>query len=457
MIKMNQLEATEPYPSYVGTMEGCLLSPNLFNIFIDDLIEYLNETTNADAPELGGRRVTGLLFADDLITASQTVKGLQNQMNRVAEFADYWRMEININKTECVVFRRGGRLSSKEKWKYKGLPVTVSNRFKYLGIWFSCCHTFNPHVEKVMGRAVQALGAMGRLIHGVGGLPIKLLNHIYEMTVTPILLYGSEIFGLTANVDKLDKVEYKYLRRVLGLANGAPGSALLLETGKTLSASWKSRLRTIKYWEKILMTPEDHLLKLAYRRQRELIGEGVECWATRVRNFLYAYGFDRVWENENPSKHFYTNLKNEIEAQAKAEAIQEAHTKTSLAIYVQKSDWRESSRKILNMEKQERRLLLSARMNLPTYVTFVNSQGKRYKQCKFCRERIEYVWDHLLGVCKDKEVGSARRDSGIDRAIETIIRRDQRKDEIFFESEQSESALQFLTRLDSYKVRKEEK
>jgi hypothetical protein len=54
--------------------KGCRLSPQLRNIFINDIFEYIN-TLSYNAPLMGGTTVTGLLFAHDLAVSSFTSKG----------------------------------------------------------------------------------------------------------------------------------------------------------------------------------------------------------------------------------------------------------------------------------------------------------------------------------------------------------------------------------------------
>jgi hypothetical protein len=46
----------------------------LFNIFIDDVIDYLSEI-NTHAPAVGKMSIPGLLFSEDLAMCSVTVTG----------------------------------------------------------------------------------------------------------------------------------------------------------------------------------------------------------------------------------------------------------------------------------------------------------------------------------------------------------------------------------------------
>ena len=78
-----------------------------------------------------------LLFADDVILASYSVSGLQNQLNILRQFAKNFHMEVNLKKTKIVVFRKGGFLGEKEIWWYGQERIQVVNSYKYLGLHFT--------------------------------------------------------------------------------------------------------------------------------------------------------------------------------------------------------------------------------------------------------------------------------------------------------------------------------
>ena len=65
-----------------GVAQGCSLSPILFSIFINDLLKEIEQT------ELGiqlssGKKVGGMLFADDFVGVSDSKESLQKLIDVV--------------------------------------------------------------------------------------------------------------------------------------------------------------------------------------------------------------------------------------------------------------------------------------------------------------------------------------------------------------------------------------
>ena len=68
-----------------------------------------------------------LLFADDMILLSETVIGLQTQLNSLFNAASRLQLKVNMNKSNIVVFRKGGYLGARESWIYDGCMMRVVN------------------------------------------------------------------------------------------------------------------------------------------------------------------------------------------------------------------------------------------------------------------------------------------------------------------------------------------
>ena len=141
----------------------------------------------------------------------------------------------------------------------------------------------------------------------------------------------------------------------------------------------------------------------------------MNCWAKNLGDFLEYHGFRNEWETENASRDFLENLKCEIKAQAKAEAVAEVNSLPSLALYAQKGSWCNDNQKIMSLPENDRRIMLAMRLNLPTLVDFYMDKKARCKRCKLCKTNTDQIWEHLLSECGIVE--SERQRCGLNNLI----------------------------------------
>jgi hypothetical protein len=73
-----------------GANKDDVLSPMLFNIFINNIVEKL-ECSDAD-PVLVGDIINCLLYADDLVLLSSSPCGLQTCLDTLYEFGSCWKL-----------------------------------------------------------------------------------------------------------------------------------------------------------------------------------------------------------------------------------------------------------------------------------------------------------------------------------------------------------------------------
>ena len=86
----------EPISSICGLKQGGVLSPLLFNLFIDDIKWIFDES--CDPIKVLGDHISHLLYADDLILFSSTQSGLQECLTKLEKYCGKNHMEVNIKK-----------------------------------------------------------------------------------------------------------------------------------------------------------------------------------------------------------------------------------------------------------------------------------------------------------------------------------------------------------------------
>ena len=103
-IKNNQ---TQSFQYTRGVRQGCILSPPLFNLYVNDLAFSFNNILSDPFVLPNGTKLNSLFYADDLIMLSRSKLGLQNYLNKLSSYCNSWMLKINPKKTKIMVFQKG--------------------------------------------------------------------------------------------------------------------------------------------------------------------------------------------------------------------------------------------------------------------------------------------------------------------------------------------------------------
>lgn len=120
--------------STIEVKHGFPLSPTSFGIYIDDMEKFLGENTHVDGNcILHHFLIVILLFVNELVLLSSSLKGLQRLLDALANFFDLKQMVVNLTKIKVVIFN-----TSKESLKdfhfyfFLG-KVEVTTTYSFLG------------------------------------------------------------------------------------------------------------------------------------------------------------------------------------------------------------------------------------------------------------------------------------------------------------------------------------
>ncbi|KAF6211782.1 hypothetical protein GE061_012297 [Apolygus lucorum] len=92
---------SRPFPIECGVRQGCLLSPKLFALYIDGLIEAL-----PCGVRVGSVSIRALMYADDVVILSESPADLRRNIKGLEEYCARWEMTVNLAKSGVMVFRR---------------------------------------------------------------------------------------------------------------------------------------------------------------------------------------------------------------------------------------------------------------------------------------------------------------------------------------------------------------
>ena len=279
----------------LGVKQGDICSPVLFSLFINELaLEVIRNGRQGVTFSLDAFELFILLLADDVVLLSETVIGLQTQLNSLCRAAKSLCLKVNIGKSNIVVFRKGGYLGARERWVYEGTVMPVVNAYKYLGIYFSTRLSFVAACRDIASKAKKALLCIFQRLRMYNCSSFDVYFKLFDAQVQPIMQYGAEIWGLDKAAQHCEKVHLFALKKFLSVDMRTPNDLVYKELNR-FPVTVNSALSCIRFWLKLLHMEDTRLPKKAYIMLRNLDARGKTTWVTNVRLCLYRYGFGYVW------------------------------------------------------------------------------------------------------------------------------------------------------------------
>jgi len=128
-----------------GVCQGGILSPLLFNVYVDELIESLS--ASGCRCHIGRMFYGCIMYADDLLLLSPTLTGLQSMFHVCDSYAEDHNLVFNVKKTCCAVIGKHRSVIRRLVLAEQAVPWT--DRLRYLGVSFTCSNTLDVDVSPV--------------------------------------------------------------------------------------------------------------------------------------------------------------------------------------------------------------------------------------------------------------------------------------------------------------------
>ena len=164
---------TEEFKVGVGLHQGSALSPFLFFIIMDKLMEGIRKDTPWD-----------MLFADDIVLSRQSHKELEDGLKIWRNALERRGLKASWSKTEYL---KAGDMDDGEEIKLQGEIVKRAKNFKYLGSTVSS----NGRCEEEVRRRIQAGWMSWKKVSEVlsdGKLSARIKGKVYKSVVRPAML-----------------------------------------------------------------------------------------------------------------------------------------------------------------------------------------------------------------------------------------------------------------------------
>ncbi|KAL5006947.1 hypothetical protein ScPMuIL_015753 [Solemya velum] len=206
---------TESFDVTCGLKQGCLLSPLLFNLFINDLAVFFNGT--GKCIDINGERFAILLYADDVVLLAKTPEDLNELLDSLSGWCNRNCLFVNPSKSKVVHFRNPSVTRTASSFKCGPEFLEVTDHYTYLGLLLTEHLNFSGMAKCVARSASRALGLVLAKSRTFGDLPYQTFTKLYDSLVWPVIGYGAAIWGTTSH-PCIEAVQNRALRFFTGAA-----------------------------------------------------------------------------------------------------------------------------------------------------------------------------------------------------------------------------------------------
>ena len=223
-----------------GVRQGCVMSPDFFNLYSEHILRRLEESN--DGVTINGVCINNIRYADGTALIADSGEGLQKLLDLGLDASSDEGLEINCKKTFCMVV-------SKERQPptcnliCKGTGIEQVNSFNYLGSMLTSDGRCEKEIRRRIEIAKTSFNQMSPVLKD-RKLSIPLKVRLLKCFIWSVLLYGCESWTLSAALTRnIETTEMWFYRRMLRVSYTAHGTniSVLQRMGQE-----RQLLRTIK-------------------------------------------------------------------------------------------------------------------------------------------------------------------------------------------------------------------
>ena len=363
---------TEWFDVSVGVRQGCVISPILFDVFVDGLAREVKALGLGVA--VGGDRLSLLLYADDIVVLADSENDLQRMMVAVEGFCRRWRLQVNMGKTKVVHF--GARGVGRLNVQWQGKVLEEVEEYKYLGMLLQKRGTWKKTKEKMLRQAKRAAAMAWNMAVRGGDMTVKGMTSMWTALIRPHLEYGAEVLDShNAHVwEEAEKLARKIGRRVLKCGRRLPNDAIQGDLG-WMSMRGRRMLLRLSYWGKILSMEPGRWVRKIYEQGRARLEANAQAgtWCSLTRKWLTYLGLDEEWQRQEVGPVWQEKLRTKIED-------------------MEARDWR---RRVARSSKLEEYTKWKTKPGLEPYLQHGHVQQRR-------------LWTKLRGGCLELRIETGR-------------------------------------------------
>jgi hypothetical protein len=217
---------SDPQFIQYGVPQGSILGPLLFIIYINDLPSVIqNCSIQLYADD------TLLFFSSNSVTLIEST--LSGDLNRIISWLNRNFLFLNHSKTKIMLIGTHQRLAKVDSFNIEAQDTKLDRvyKFKYLGVMFDSCLSWNDHIDYISAKISSRLGMLRKARKII---PRETCITLYDAMILPLFDYCSAVW------DKCGKTNCDFLEKLQRRAASIIEGRRVLQSDVNLTLSWPS-------------------------------------------------------------------------------------------------------------------------------------------------------------------------------------------------------------------------
>ena len=186
----------------MGVRQGCVMSPTLFNIYLEELLTRIRKS--GKGVTIGDRKLGCLAYADDVVLMTENRRDMDDLLEITKNYGREWNLRFSARKCKAMEYNSTG----KSQWVLGNIILEVVEKYTYLGIEVGKEGIGEEKQRKINEGKARRMAGM--IINGGSRLVNKyeVGRSLWKGIALPYCLYGVEITTYRENdLMQLEKVQ----------------------------------------------------------------------------------------------------------------------------------------------------------------------------------------------------------------------------------------------------------
>ena len=196
-----------------GVRQGGILSPQLFTVYVDDLLVALRKS--GVGCHIIDKFIAAIMYADDLALLAPTRSSLQKLLNICYDYGIEWCVTYNPTKTKVMLFGSAYQPSNNTTifpLYLNNSPIDFTDENKYLGIYVIAGKRFSSSSRKPLA---SFYGTANTILNVLRKPSEQVLMHLLYANCVPKLTYACEIRSHSSGeMSQMDVAVNDAIRRI---------------------------------------------------------------------------------------------------------------------------------------------------------------------------------------------------------------------------------------------------